>query len=77
MKGKTLHITGGLAQAGVWLARKFVRIFNICARANGSETPAFAKPLLRWLQPEDSSRVIRGTFSLAQRDNSAKNSVEF
>jgi hypothetical protein len=41
---KNERTTSGLAQAGVWLARKFVRIFNICARANGSETPAFAKP---------------------------------
>jgi hypothetical protein len=41
---KCLRPTSGLAQAGVWLARKFVGIFNICARANGSETPAFAKP---------------------------------
>jgi hypothetical protein len=39
-----------LAQAGVWLARKFVGIFNICARANGSETPAFAKPPPRYMQ---------------------------
>jgi hypothetical protein len=39
-----LQPTSGLAQAGVWLARKFVEIFNICARANGSETPACAKP---------------------------------
>jgi hypothetical protein len=42
--------TSGLAQAGVWLARQFVRIFNICARPNGSETPAFAKPPPRYLQ---------------------------
>jgi hypothetical protein len=27
-----------------------VGIFNICARPNGSETPAFAKPLPRSLQ---------------------------
>jgi hypothetical protein len=27
-----------------------VGIFNICARANGSETPAFAKPPSRYLQ---------------------------
>jgi hypothetical protein len=40
----------GLAQAGAWLARKFVGIFNLCARANGSEPPAFAKPPPRWLQ---------------------------
>jgi hypothetical protein len=36
---KKLPLTSGLAQAGVWLARNFVRIFNICARANGSEPP--------------------------------------
>jgi hypothetical protein len=44
-----------LAQAGAWLARKFVGIFNICARANGSETPAFAKPPPRYVQAADSA----------------------
>jgi hypothetical protein len=47
-------ITSGLAQAGAWLARKFVRIFNICARANDSETPAFAKPPGRCVQCHES-----------------------
>ena len=31
--------TGGLAQAGQWLARKFLQIWKYCARPNGSEAP--------------------------------------
>ena len=46
---KKRHTTGGLAQAGQWLARKFVQIWKFCARPNGSESPAFAKPLGRYL----------------------------
>jgi hypothetical protein len=53
---KCLRTTGGLAQAGAWLARKFVRIFNLCARANGSETPACAKPPPRWAPFLDRAR---------------------
>jgi len=45
-----LHLTGGLAQAGQWLARKYVQIWKFCARPNGSESPACAKPLGRYLQ---------------------------
>ena len=41
------QVTGGLAQAGQWLARKFVRIWKFIARANGSGSPACAKPLGR------------------------------
>jgi hypothetical protein len=52
---KALPTTSGLAQAGAWLARKFVGIFNICARLNGSETPAFAKPPPRCTQAGDSA----------------------
>jgi hypothetical protein len=52
---KPLQVTSGLAQTGVWLARKFVGIFNICARASGSETPAFAKPPPRYLSFWDST----------------------
>jgi hypothetical protein len=55
VREKCQHITSGLAQAGVWLARKFVRIFNICARASGSETPAFAKPPPRYRQCPESA----------------------
>jgi len=44
MKTKCLLLTGGLAQAGQWIARKFVRIWKFCARPNGSESPACAKP---------------------------------
>ena len=33
------RLTCGLAQAGQWLARKFVRIWKFCARPNGSEAP--------------------------------------
>jgi len=40
------RITGGLAQAGQWLARKFVRIWKFIARPSGSESPACAKPLV-------------------------------
>jgi len=36
----------GLAQAGQWLARKFVQIWKFIARPNGSGSPACAKPLL-------------------------------
>jgi len=36
---KRLHTTGGLAQSGQWLARKFVQIWKFCARPNGSESP--------------------------------------
>jgi hypothetical protein len=42
-----------LAQAGQWLARKFVQIFKFCARPNGSESPACAKPLGRYVQVGD------------------------
>ena len=42
-----LPLTGGLAQAGVWLARIVVRTFNCVARPNFCEPPAFAKPLGR------------------------------
>jgi len=42
-----LPLTGGLAQAGQWLARKFVQICKSCARPNGSGSPACAKPLGR------------------------------
>jgi hypothetical protein len=55
IKRNKLPLTSGLAQAGVWLARKFVWIFNICARPNGSETPAFAKPPPRYMQAGDSA----------------------
>jgi len=44
---RTLPTTGGLAQAGQWLARKFVQIWKFCARPNGSGSPACAKPLGR------------------------------
>ena len=44
---KYLHLTGGLAQAGQWLARKFVRIWKFIARPSVSESPACAKPLGR------------------------------
>jgi len=44
---KRQQITGGLAQAGQWLARKFVQIWKFCTRPNGSESPACAKPLGR------------------------------
>jgi hypothetical protein len=54
---KALPTTSGLAQAGVWLTRKFVGSFNICARANGSATPAFAKPPPRCASCGDSSTV--------------------
>ena len=52
---KKLPTTGGLAQAGQWLARKFVRIWKFCARPNGSESPACAKPLGRYMQAGDDS----------------------
>jgi hypothetical protein len=42
-----LPLTGGLAQAGQWLARKFVRIWKFIARPSGSGSPACAKPLGR------------------------------
>jgi len=45
-----LLLTGGLAQAGQYLARKFVLILKFCARANGSVSPACAKPLGRYTQ---------------------------
>jgi len=41
---KAQQATGGLAQAGQWLARKFVQIWKFCARPNGSESPACVKP---------------------------------
>jgi hypothetical protein len=54
------RLTSGLAQAGVWLARKFVGIFNIYARANGSETPAFAKPPPRCAEiPSGFRRIVK------------------
>ena len=34
----------GLAQAGQWLARKFVQIWKFCARPSGSGSSACAKP---------------------------------
>jgi hypothetical protein len=33
------HITGGLAQAGQWLARKFVVIWKFIARPTAVEAP--------------------------------------
>ena len=45
IKENAQPITGGLAQAGQWLARKFVQIWKFCARPNGSVSPACAKPL--------------------------------
>jgi len=44
------RLTGGLAQAGQWLARKFVRIWKFIARPSVSGSPAFAKPLGRYVQ---------------------------
>ena len=44
---KAERLTGGLAQAGQWLARKFVRIWKFIARPSGSGSPACAKPLGR------------------------------
>jgi len=44
-----------LAQAGQWLARKFVGIWKFCARPSGSVSPACAKPLGRWAQAGDST----------------------
>jgi len=41
------RLTGGLAQAGRWLARKFVRVWKFIARPNGRGSPACAKPLGR------------------------------
>ena len=52
---KCQRVTGGLAQAGQWLARKFVRICKFIARPNGSGSPAFAKPLGRCTQAGDSA----------------------
>ena len=49
----TLHITGGLAQAGHYLARKFVQIWKFIARPSGSGSPACAKPLGRCVQFAD------------------------
>ena len=45
-----LPLTGGLAQAGQWLARKLVQIFKFCARPSGRGSHACAKPLGRYLQ---------------------------
>jgi hypothetical protein len=39
--------TGGLAQAGQWLARKFVQICKFIACPSVSGSPAYAKPLGR------------------------------
>jgi hypothetical protein len=50
INGNIRHTTGGLAQAGQWLARKFVRIWKFCARPNDSVSPACAKPLGRYGQ---------------------------
>jgi len=55
MVKRALPTTGGLAQAGQWLARKFVPIWKFCARPNCSESPACAKPLERYLQAGDSA----------------------
>jgi len=52
-----LPLTGGLAQAGQWLARKFVRIWKFIARPNGSESPACAKPLGRYATPAQRSAI--------------------
>ena len=43
-------ITGGLAQAGRWLARKFVVIWKFIARPSVSGSPACPKPLGRCTQ---------------------------
>jgi hypothetical protein len=61
------RLTGGLAQAGQWLARKFVRIWKFIARPSGSGSPACAKPLGRWLQCRESASRIR------QRDERTDN----
>jgi hypothetical protein len=51
-----LPITSGLAQAGAWLARKFVRICKFFARPSGSESPACAKPPGRCAKYADSGK---------------------
>ena len=48
---------GGLAQAGQWLARKFVQIWKFIARPNGSGSPARAKPLGRCASAADSAAI--------------------
>jgi len=50
VNGMLQHTTGGLAQAGQWLARKFVQIWKFFARPNVSGSPACAKPLGRYKQ---------------------------
>ena len=50
------RLTGGLAQAGQWLARKFVRIWKFIARSSVSESPAFAKPLGCCMQTDEMCR---------------------
>jgi len=37
---KWQRLTGGLAQAGQWLARKFVRLWKFITRPSVSESPA-------------------------------------
>jgi len=59
---KDLPVTGGLAQSGQWLARKFVQIWKFCARPNGSGSPVCAKPLERCTQ----ARTV-------QQDNETEN----
>jgi len=41
---KAQQLTGGLAQAGQWLARKFVRIWKFIARPNCTGSRHRAKP---------------------------------
>jgi len=76
--GRQPHrITGGLAQAGQWLARKFVQIWKSCARPNGSVSPACAKPLGRCKQWQtkisQSINYARQTIKIIIKKKKSKN----
>jgi len=47
--------TGGLAQAGQWLVRKFVQNWKFCARPNSSGSTTCTKPLGRCVQANESA----------------------
>ena len=64
---KCQRLTGGLAQAGQWLARKFVRIWKFRSRPNGSGSPAFAKPLGRCTQAARTVQFERRRVSIRQK----------
>ena len=74
VRSKPLQVTSGLAQAGHWLARKFVQFWKFIARPNSSGSPACAKPLGRYTQWRNFVNIIDKAKDACQN---AGESVEY